>query len=132
MHFTFVYFLLPGSDSYYRILTSSCLSVLITLTEALYWLAYKRFSITCIAHQVIHRLCVSYTTLNGLFMGYGMCVIYYFQWGGRHGHDHMVVGFTTACTISAYHHQHCEFTSCSWRVVLDTLCDKVCQWLATG
>ena len=24
--------------------------------------------------------------------------------GGCHGRDHMVVGFTTACAISAYHH----------------------------
>ena len=24
--------------------------------------------------------------------------------GGRRGHDHMVVGFTTTCAISAYHH----------------------------
>ena len=24
--------------------------------------------------------------------------------GGRHGRDHMVVGFTTTCAISAYHH----------------------------
>jgi len=23
---------------------------------------------------------------------------------GRRGHDHMVVGFTTACAIRAYHH----------------------------
>jgi hypothetical protein len=23
---------------------------------------------------------------------------------GRHGHDHMVVGFTATCAISAYHH----------------------------
>jgi hypothetical protein len=23
---------------------------------------------------------------------------------GHHGHDHMVVGFTTTCAISAYHH----------------------------
>jgi hypothetical protein len=45
----------------------------------------------------------------------------------------MVVGFTTTCAISAYHHQSCEFESCSWRVALDpTLCDKVCQWLATS
>jgi len=44
-----------------------------------------------------------------------------------------VVGFTTTCSISAYHHLCCEFESCSWRGVLDTtLCDKVCQWLATG
>jgi hypothetical protein len=46
--------------------------------------------------------------------------------------DHMVVGFTTTCTISAYHHRSCEFEPRSWRGSLDTtLCDKVCQWLAT-
>ena len=43
----------------------------------------------------------------------------------------MVVGFTTTCAISAYHHWWCEFeilirSSCI------TLCVKVCQWLATG
>ena len=27
----------------------------------------------------------------------------------RHGRDHMVVGFTTTCAISAYHHYSCEF-----------------------
>jgi hypothetical protein len=49
----------------------------------------------------------------------------------RRGHDHMVDGFTTTCAISVYH--HCEFEPRSWRGVLDTtLCDKVCQWLATG
>ena len=47
---------------------------------------------------------------------------------GRRGHDRMVVGFTTACVISAYHHKSCEFEHRSWRYVLDTtLCDKVCQ-----
>jgi hypothetical protein len=52
---------------------------------------------------------------------------------GRRRRDRIVVGFTTTCAISAYHHQSCEFESCSWRVVLDpTLCDKVCHWLATG
>ena len=46
----------------------------------------------------------------------------------HHGRDCMVVGFTTTCAISAYHHQSCEFEPCSWRGVLDTaLCDKVCQ-----
>ena len=31
------------------------------------------------------------------------------------------------------YHWNCEFEPCSWRSVLDTmLCDKVCQWLATG
>jgi hypothetical protein len=44
-----------------------------------------------------------------------------------------VVGFMTTSIISAYHHESCEFESCSWRGVLNTtLCDKVCQWLATG
>jgi hypothetical protein len=53
-----------------------------------------------------------------------------FNWGCR-GRDHMIVGFITICTISAYHHWRCEFEFHSWRGVLDaTLCDKVCQWLA--
>jgi hypothetical protein len=42
--------------------------------------------------------------------------------------DHMVVGFITTYTISAYHHESCEFEFRSWRGVLDTtVCDKVCQ-----
>ena len=46
--------------------------------------------------------------------------------------DHLVVGFTTTCGISAYHHWICEFEPHSWWGVLDTtLCDKVCQWLDT-
>jgi hypothetical protein len=45
----------------------------------------------------------------------------------------MVVEFTTTCAIIAYHHLSCELEPHSWRSVLDkTLCDKVCQWLATG
>jgi hypothetical protein len=44
----------------------------------------------------------------------------------------MVVGFTTTYAISAYHHWSCEFESCSGGVLNTTLCDKVCQWLATG
>jgi hypothetical protein len=43
----------------------------------------------------------------------------------------MVIGFTTTCSISAYHHWCCEFASQSGRGV-QHLCDKVCQWLATG
>ena len=55
-----------------------------------------------------------------------------FNWGCR-GRDHMIVGFITTCTISAYHHWRCEFEFHSWRGVLDTaLRDKVCQWLAIG
>ena len=45
----------------------------------------------------------------------------------------MVVEFTTTCAIVAYHHLSCEFEPHSWWGVLDkTLCDNVCQWLATG
>jgi hypothetical protein len=52
-------------------------------------------------------------------------------WGG-HGHDHMVIGFTTTYAISAYFYKSCEFESCSWQGVLDTtLYNKVCQWLAS-
>ena len=52
---------------------------------------------------------------------------------GPRGRERMVVGLTTICAISAYHHWSCEFEPRSWRGVLDTtLCDKVCQWLATG
>ena len=51
---------------------------------------------------------------------------------GRHGRDRMVVGFTT-CAISAYCHYSCKFVPRPWRDILDTtLCDKACQWLATG
>jgi hypothetical protein len=42
-----------------------------------------------------------------------------FNWGCR-GRDHMIVGFITTCTISAYHHWRCEFEFHSWRGVLDT------------
>jgi hypothetical protein len=52
---------------------------------------------------------------------------------GRRGHDHMVVGFETACAISAYHYKNCEFELRSSRGVLDTtLCDTFCQRFATG
>jgi hypothetical protein len=45
------------------------------------------------------------------------------------GGDRLVVGFTTTCAISAYHH----FEFWSWRDVLHTtLCDKVCQLLSAG
>ncbi len=45
----------------------------------------------------------------------------------------MVVGFTTTCAISGYHHESCEFEPHSWQGVFDkTLCDKVCQSLAAG
>ena len=33
--------------------------------------------------------------------------------GSRHDRGCMVVGFTTTCVISAYHHKSCEFEPCS-------------------
>ena len=50
-------------------------------------------------------------------------------WGGRRGHDRMVVGFTTTYAINPYHQKCCEFESHSDET---TLCDKVCQWRWTG
>ena len=51
----------------------------------------------------------------------------------RRGRGRMVVGFITTCGINACHHSSCEFESRSWRGILETtLCDEVCQWLATG
>ena len=51
----------------------------------------------------------------------------------HHGHDRMVVGFTTTNTISVYHHLSCEFESHPWWGILNTtLCRKVCQWLAAN
>ena len=48
----------------------------------------------------------------------------------------MVVGVATTYAISAYHLWSCEFESRSGKVYtwykFTTLCDKVCQWLATG
>ena len=45
----------------------------------------------------------------------------------------VIAGFTTIYAIVAYNHLRCEFEYRSWRDVLDaTLCDKVCQWSATG
>jgi hypothetical protein len=38
----------------------------------------------------------------------------------RSGSDRMVVGFTTTCTISAYHHKSCEFEPRLRQGVLDT------------
>jgi hypothetical protein len=81
----------------------------------------------------------------------------------RDRRDRIVVGFTTTCAISAYHHSiklkttihnrgrrgHCRMVDGfittylspptlwvriphRWDVLDKTLCDKVCQWLATG
>ena len=49
------------------------------------------------------------------------------------GRDHMVAEFTTTYAMSGHHKKSCEFESCWWWGVLDTiLCDRVYHWLATG
>jgi len=50
-----------------------------------------------------------------------------------YGHDRIVVGFTTTYAISAYHHWCCEWNLDHCEVYnITNVCDKVCQWLATG
>jgi len=56
----------------------------------------------------LHSLCKMNCSYLNLF------IIFY---GDRHGHDRMVVGFTTTYAISAYHHWCCEFESRSGRGV---------------
>ena len=54
---------------------------------------------------------------------------------GRHGRDHMVVGFTTTYAISVYHHWCCEFESSSGRDVQHYVIKFVsdfCQWFSPG
>jgi hypothetical protein len=51
------------------------------------------------------------------------------------GRDRMVVGSIPTYAIGVYHqcHLHCEFEPRSWWGAFDrTLCDKYCQWFATG
>ena len=73
---------------------------------------------------------VDYHCLDFLFK-----LLFYFSsfyFWDRRGRERMVVRFKTTYTISVYHHKSCEFESRSWRGGIDTsLCDKVCQSLAT-
>jgi len=50
---------------------------------------------------------------------------------GIRGRDRMVVGFITTYALSAYHHW-CLWVRISIRARCTTVCNKVCQWLATG
>jgi hypothetical protein len=52
-------------------------------------------------------------------------LLYQYKVKGRRGRDHMIVGFTITCLS-------CEFESRRRGVLNTTLCDKVCQWLATA
>ena len=47
---------------------------------------------------------------------------------GRRGRNRVVIRFTNARAISAYHHYSCDFEPHSLRGVLDaTLCDEICR-----
>jgi hypothetical protein len=65
----------------------------------------------------------------------GLCnhLEFYIKKGGHHGRDRMVVGFTTTCAISAYHHLSCACEPRSHQGVLDTtLYDQVVSDLQDG
>jgi hypothetical protein len=52
---------------------------------------------------------------------------------GRRGYYYMIVWITTACSISAYNHQSCDFELRSCRGVLDTtLCVVVVSFIGGG
>ena len=81
---------------------------------------------------MLHMLKISYKLWLPWIISsfYNSC---YFIIRSRRGCDSIVVGFTTTCAISYFQHSSCEFEPHSWGGTLDTtLCDKVCQWLATG
>ena len=67
----------------------------------------------------------------GLYWKFNLYMILFYLWfGGRRGRDRMVVEVTTTCAISAY----CQlilWVRISIRARCTTLCDEVCQWLAT-
>jgi len=86
---------------------------------------------------------ITITSADGLLVPVGrirlvvsaLAVVWFikYNWAVVVVNIYMVVGHTTTCAISSYHHYSCEFEPCSWQGELDTtLCDKICQWLATG
>ena len=52
---------------------------------------------------------------------------------GRCGCDHMIIGFTTTCAISAYHHKVVSLNTADGEMYsIQHLCYKVFQWLVAG
>ena len=97
------------------------------------------FKITHLQYQrdllrfIFHLMLDLKSLMMRLLTEYNQELHYWIAYKSRRGRDHMVVGITTTCAISAYHILSCEFEPRSWRGVLDTvLCDNVCQWLGTG
>jgi hypothetical protein len=77
--------------------------------------------------------CIYILVAIDIIHSFNVFVLFHILSEGRHGHDRMVVEFTTTCAISAYHYKSCEFEPRSWRGVLyTTLCDTACQWFTTG
>jgi hypothetical protein len=68
------------------------------------------------------RVCILFShekqSINSLLGASSSLIWLIFQIRGSHGRDRIVVGFTTTCAISAYHHWCCEFESRSRRGVL--------------
>ena len=95
---------------------------------------FRTFSLLCVANWIGQHSLMPATLqiqccypLNKMQWSTAVVVLdsYWSQnWGCRRGHDRIVVGFTTTCVSSFYHHLSCKFVSSSWRGVLDT-CDKV-------
>jgi hypothetical protein len=81
----------------------------------------KSLVLYCVSHIFIRitvtltrwRLCSSFVGFTGEFSMILLinvfinCLLYQWYPGGRR--DHIVVGFTTTCTISAYDHYCCKF-----------------------
>jgi hypothetical protein len=118
------------------------LNLLHWLVSPLWWTAhailicitfiYNHCSI--VFHRILYLLwCTDFVSISKF-----ICIVFAWslKFSGLMGLLHwgrMVVKFTTTYAISTYHHKSCEFESHWWQGVLDTtLCDKVCQWLATG
>ena len=104
------------------------------------WLISERNNTWAVLKATRHILRVTqyYTWTNMLneidFNNVSVYVpVIYFLIRSCHGHNRLVVGFTTTYVINAYYHKGCEFESRTWRGVFNTtLCDKVCQWLISG
>ena len=107
----------------FPIITCICLFVLIALF--IFFLFFIHFFLP-------H--CSSFVLFYDLFSLAFVSTVYRFVYkSGRHGRYPMLVRFTTTYEISAYQRWRYDFKSCSCRCVLDTtLCDKVCQQLATS
>ena len=58
--------------------------------------------------------CIYILVAIDIIHSFNVFVLFHILSEGRHGHDRMVVEFTTTCAISAYHYKSCEFESHSW------------------